>query len=369
MQRRKLCLILISAGLVAATALWHRSFADASFIVPEGTIVNLAWSPDGKSLAYCTYGDVFGNHAGCRLIDASSGALETNFPRTQNPIAGHGDGVLGFVTPRTLLLPALWNNPNGFITLWNTTNGQPEGAINLPPDPKIADQSAASLSLAGNRRSFAAMRGGLYPVYLYNLPSLNLLQTFSPHADHGVDNIALSAGGDFLAIANGQNAVETYDTKTGQRLGEADYNFDPQISLLTATAFSPDDRHLAVGFQNWGPKRIMGANNQWVTLPTPWPMAPIYIWPLRNGAPFGQAQQICGKQDQGVLNMVWVPNGKAIIFTDNVGNVVSCPLTGTPGTVLLQRDLNAVQIPAISPDGTKLAVAADNQITVISLKP
>ncbi|HQU22993.1 MAG: hypothetical protein B7Z67_03175 [Acidiphilium sp. 21-60-14] len=368
MKRRNMAYGLGVIMLCSLAWVWGSGRPRAQFTVAQGTIVNLAWSPDGKYLAYCGFGDEFGDHAGCAIINAATGKPKTRFPNTDDAIAGNGDGVLAFASPDRLLLPALWHSPTGFMTLWDVRTGKLDRGINFPPDPNAGGQTANQLSIAANRASFAATEGGPYPVRLYTLPGLKLVRTIAPRRGQGVMNIALAADGSFLALRLDATHVTIVNTASGATLGTISDDFDRDTAPVSALAISPDDRFLAVGFENGGIVQVPGPGGTLETVPNPWPMAPILIWPLVNGAQAGPPQALCGPQVQGVLNMVWTPDSRSVIFSDNRGNVVSCPVRGHTGRILLHRALDAVQVPAISPDGRRLALGADDKITIVPLK-
>jgi WD40 repeat protein len=338
------------------------------FTVPQGTIVNIAWSPDGKSLAYCGFGDQSGDHAGCAIMNAASGKIETMFPQTEDAIAGNGNGVLAFVSADRLLLPALWHSRTGLMTLWDVHTGKLVGGVNFPPMSDEGSQTAAQLSLAADRGRVAATQGGPYPVRVYTVPGLRLVRMIAPVRGQAVMNIALAADGRFLAARLDAYRVTLFNVSTGAVLGSIHWDFNRDTAPASALAISPDDRFLAVGFENGGEVQVPSSDGTLKTVASPWPMRPILIWPLSDGVAAGPPRALCGPQTQGVLDMVWTPDSHGVIFTDNRGTVVSCPLTGVAGTILLHRDRSAVQIPAISPHGQRLAIGAGDQIMIMPLK-
>jgi WD40 repeat protein len=338
------------------------------FTVAQGTIVNLAWSPDGQSLAYCGFGDAVGNHAGCAVINAASGKVETIFPQTDDAIAGNGNGVLAFASADRLLLPARWHSHTGFVTLWDVATGRAAGGINLAAAAGEGSQTASQLSLAASRASFAATQGGAHKVRIYALPGLRLVRAIAPRRGQGVMNISLAADGRFLAVRLSARRITVFNVASGATVGTIGFDRNRDTAPASALAMSPNDRYLAVGFENGGVVQVPGGDGKLETLPNPWPMRPILVWPLIGGVGAGPPKALCGPQTQGVLNMVWTPDSHALIFTDNRGTVVSCPVSGAAGTILLHRRGNAVQIPAISPDGRRLAVGAGDQIVIIALK-
>jgi Tol biopolymer transport system component len=366
-MQRRFAAIAIFTGLFVAAASAHSVLADGmrpigGFDVPDGPIVNLAWSPDGTHLAYC-------GTDGCHTVEVANGKITASMPGTGGPIAGDGQGVIGFSPDgNTLILPALRNDNNHFLTFWNTKTGAQTGSIGLLPGQR-GDGSAAIASMAANGRSFAALSngGGAQPVLIYSLPDLKQRQAIHPGPNDLTIAIAMSPDGRAIAMSRNNNAIVAYDIATGRLAGQVTYQTDLNVEPISGLSYSPDGKYLAAGFSNGGKVQVPGPGNTMLTVPNPWPTSPIYIWRLDHGVPYGGPSKLCGAQPQGVLNLLWTKDSHAVIFTDGYGSTKLCPVTGAPPTIIRQKDDDSGEVPALSPTGDRLAIGADAHIDIFAL--
>jgi WD40 repeat protein len=366
-MRRGFTAMTILAGFFAAAMPAHRVLADGmrpigGFDIQDGPVINLAWSPDGVHLAYC-------GTDGCHIAEAATGKITASMPGTGGPIAGGGQGVIGFSPDgSTLIPPSLQNDNNHFLTFWNTKTGARSGSIGLLPEQR-GDGSAAIASTAADGRSFAALSngGGAQPVLVYSLPDLKPLQAIRPGPDDLTIAIALSPDGRAIAMSRNHDTIMAYDIASGRLAGQVGYHADLNVEPISGLSYSPDGKYLAAGFSNGGKVQLPGPGNTLLTVPNPWPTPPIYIWRLDHDVPYGNPRELCGAQPQGVLNMLWTKNSRAVIFTDGYGGTRLCPLTGAPATTILQKDDSSGEVPALSPTGDKLAIGADARIDIFAL--
>jgi hypothetical protein len=360
---RRFAVIATFVGLFSA----HPVLADGirpigGFDIQDGPVINLAWSPDGTHLAYC-------GTDGCHIVEAATGKITASMPGTGGPIAGDGQGVIGFSPDgSTLILPSLRSDNNHFLTLWNTKTGTQTGGIGLLPEQR-GDGSAAIAATAANGLSFAALSngGGAQPVLVYSLPDLKQRQAIRPGPDDLTIAIALSPDGRTLAMSRNHNAIVAYNVATGRLAGQAAYQTDSNVQPISGLSYSPDGKYLAAGFSNGGKVQLPGPGNTLLTVPTPWPASPIYIWRLDHGVPYSDPRKLCGAQPQGVLNMLWTKDSRAVIFTDGYGGTKLCPVTGTPAATILQKNDSSGEVPALSPTGDRLAIGADARIDIFAL--
>jgi WD40 repeat protein len=366
-MQRRLAATATFIGLFVAAASAQSLLADdmrpvSGFDIPDGPVINLAWSPDGIHLAYC-------GTEGCHIVEVATGKITASMPGTGGPIAGDGQGVIGFSPDgRTLILPALRNDNDHFLTLWNTKTGAQTGSISLLPE-QSGDGTAAIASTAANGRSFAALSngGGAQPVLVYSLLDLKQLQAIRPGPNDLTIAIAMSPDGHAIAMSRNNNAIVAYNIATGHLAGQVIYQTDSNVEPLSGLSYSPDGKYFAAGFSNGGKVQLPGPGNTLLTVPNPWPTSPIYIWRLDHGVPYGGPRKLCGAQPQGVLNMLWTKDGRAVIFTDGYGGTKLCPVTGAPAATILQRDDESGEVPALSPAGDRLAIGADAHIDIFAL--
>jgi WD40 repeat protein len=236
------------------------------------TFRHMAFSPDGKLLAYGGGTGVVGQIATAWLIDAATGKVRHTCD------IGSRTGTFGIYalafSPDSKSLATCWGKR---VRLWDVETGKawrtlededrilsstfaPDGktlAIGLEHGKVILWSTATwekRATLTGHEKevwglSFApdstTLASGSHDgtVRLWDVATAKHLRTLKGREDklYSVNGVAFAPDGKTLATANGDQTVKIFDANTGKLLA----NLEGHTSVVSYVAFSPDGRTLA----------------------------------------------------------------------------------------------------------------------------
>lgn len=349
-------LSLALAALLAGHAQPVRQIA--RFAVDDSPVVGLALSPDGGEIAYAGPG-------GVHILDAKSGAARAVIPDIGGLIQSRGQGVIAFSPDgATLILPPQRQSGSAFLSLWAARTGVKQREIE-----RLSGQEAgaAMFSMAANGKTIAAAANGdgARAIRLFTLPG------FQPETVINVSyvlQLALSADGATLAVASATDRLDFYASASAKPEGTLALPVNGWTEPLSALAYSPNGAALAAGFANGGHVELPSPDGTLRTAPNPFPTAPVLLWHVAHGVPQGAPSTLCGPQPDGVANMLWLPDQRGLVITDERGGAKLCPLNGDPAQSISPDIGDAVAIPALAADGHGLAIAVNGKIDVYVLK-
>lgn len=331
----------------------------AGFLIDDAPVVGLALSPDGREIAYA-------GTDGVHILDAKTGAPRAVIPEIGGLIQSRGQGVLAFSPDGdTLILPPQRQSGPAFLSLWAARTGAKQRDIEGLPGQ---DAGAAMLSIAANGKTIAAAANGVgaRAIRLFTLPG------FQPETVINVSymlQLALSADGATLAVASAPDRLDFYASAAAKPEGTLGLPVNGWTEPLSALAYSPNGAVLAAGFANGGHVELQSPDGTPRTAPNPFPTAPVLLWHVSHGIPHGAPSTLCGPRPDGVANMLWLPDQRGLVVTDERGGAKLCPLNGGPAQTISADIGDAVAIPALSADGQELAIAVNGKIDVYALQP
>jgi hypothetical protein len=86
-----------------------------------------------------------------------------------------------------------------------------------------------------------------------------------------------------------------------------------------------------------------------------------------NGVPQAPPKALCQPSAEGAIELIWLPDGSAIVYSDDQGNVRLCQLNGGTDTMLLATQPPVLQQLSLSPDGKYLAAGQGFDIAIVQL--
>ncbi len=290
--------------------------------VPEAVNCDctVALSPDGVELA------VFGGDNTVKILDSFSGQTRLTLPDPGNQARGldfSPDGTQ-LATTGSDNLAHVWDLVTGkeLLVLANPTG--PVDRVIFSPD----GSRLATIDHNGEARLWDATSG----------KTLFTLKAFDGYIINRI-GIAFSRDSSRLATAGG-SSVTIWDTLTGQAV----LAFPPVPNLLAySVAFSPDGKHLAVGFRG-------GSANVW-------------------DAVTGQKLFDLSGHTGSVLNMAYSPDGTRIATASVDGTARLWDATTGAEQFALTGQTGQVPGLAFSPDGARLATGSrDGTVRVYALR-
>jgi WD40 repeat protein len=285
----------------------------------------VAVSPDGRTLA------VSDSAAGqVRLYDAHSraplGQAVSDFRGDQPPAYSEDGSLLVYPSgpalvvrdARTLAMRKLLPIPTPFRQ--QLTADIPDGSIVITPDRQLVYYAYWLVNPAGQPTSAYLSRWSLASGR--SLPTIRL--GLGP-----VLALRLVGRGDALMVVTSHD-IETYDARTGRRIGFEPIH--PAPLLPTAAAISPDGATVAIGLDTGSVSFVDAAT--------------------------GAARRSHAGQATAVASAVYAPGGTAVMTVDNGGTVIVWnPSTGTK-TAVLSGPAGRVRDATVSPSGSTLYTAA-----------
>jgi hypothetical protein len=224
------------------------------------------------------------------------------------------------------------------------------------------------LSVAADGKSLAAAANGLgaREIRIFSLPGL--LPSHVIEVPYMV-LMALSADGGTIAVATALDRLTFYATASGKPAATLPLPANRWAKPLSALDYSPDGSNLAAGFANGGRVEAPGPDGTLAVVPNPFPTEPVILWHVVHGLPQGTPTKLCGRQPDGVEDLLWLPKGRGVVITDQNGSAKLCPLDGAQAQTISAGTSSAIAIPALSADGRELAIGVNGQINLYELRP
>lgn len=323
---------LASSSRDGTVRLWNLRTGQTLFVL-EGAGWDVAWSPDGSTLA--TVGPGPRSDSAIRLWRAEDGAflaeveaglpavrqlLSVGFASDGATIAAAGNGHLVFIDTRSLSVVAHAAGPGNFVaaphepTFWaGSDDGRltvidPRTGATLRTIRTIGAQTLHHLAFSRDGRWLAA--AGAYERTAIIHAASGRVRTRFRHARF-VETLAFNPQDDLLAVAGGDTPqILTYDAPSGRRRRR----FGDASRAVNHVAFSPDGIRLATAGDDHAE-----------------------IWDLRTGALLG-GQEVGrrprGRLDQTMTSVAWSPD--AALLAVGGGAERTRILDGQTGAIIAQ---------------------------------
>ena len=309
--------MIASAGENRAILLWDPARPAIILSEPPDTYDDVAFSPDGETLATAD-----GNHA--VLWDT----------RQRIPLAvltGHTNGVdaVAFSPDGRLLATA---GRDKSVIVWDVARHR--RLATLPGHrARVLD-----VAFSPDGRTLASVSGDR-TVMLWNVDKRTRLATLTGHTD-AVEGVAFSPDGETLATASHDQTIALWDAASGTRLA----TLTGHTGWTNTIAFSPDGRLLA-----------SGATDQTVML-----------W---NLADHTRVATLTG-YDGATNGVAFAPDGATLAFAGGDHTVQLWDLASTTLLARLTGHTQPVMAVAFSPDGRALAsVGMDRKVALWHTDP
>jgi WD40 repeat protein len=364
-------------------------------VLGYGYSTDVAWSPDGKTLAMGTSVDVL-LYDTARLtsdprhLSVSVGEVTSVAFSADGTLLGVG-GRLGVALwdmiqgqPRVVqkydgsVLDVAFNSDgtklvaqreDGMARVWDTSTGQMWGGHGK--DIRSIALSPDGMTLAAGSEDET--------VQLWNIRTGQPLATFRGHSSAAL-SVAFSPDGTLLASGGDDNTVRLWDPSTGEMLAVLE-GHTQDVALL---AFSPDGQILASGsYDNttrlWdvatgelratleghsGDVRSLAFSPDGTILvsASSWEDNTVRLWDVPSGAPLAVLDGCTRTAHRGEVSRVaFSPDGSRLaVSCGDAGAVVWDVSTSQPQPVLWKGDGGPVNSLALSPDGAVLAVGRGN---------
>ena len=268
---------------------------------------------------------------------ATAAGLTTPRPAGERSLQARPALVATLVGPNARVVYAVQFSPdgdvlaaadgNGRVFLWDVVSGELADTF-ADPD----SQGVMGVAFDSDSELLAAADGN-GRVFLWDVVSGELARTFGRRRSQGVNGVAFGLGGDVLAAASSNGRVFLWDVVGGEFVGSFGY---PDSQGVMGVAFGPGGGVLAAADGN----------------------GRVFSWDVVGGEFAGSFGY---RDSQGMNGVAFSPDGDALAAADVSGriflwNVTSGGLTGSfadPGSL----GVNGV---AFSPDGDVLAAADGN---------
>lgn len=280
----------------------------------EGYVWNVAFSPDGKTLASVSHDHTI------KLWDGPGGRLLTTIAGHSKPVrcaAFHPDGGR-LVT----------GSDDKTLKLWDTAHGellQVFGANELLVYDVAFSPDGTLLASAGNGGQTNAEGTG-HEITIRNVETGEIIKTLHGHT-HLIVGVSFSPDGSLLASASWDQTVKLWDTHDWREIRTLN-----GYSKLGKAVFSPDSKMLAAGTGE-------GA---------------VLFWNVEDGAPLVNARG----HSAWVSNVRFHPTRRMLASVSEDNTVILWALTTGRKITTLQGHTQTVNGLSFSPDGTLLATGS-----------
>jgi RNA polymerase sigma factor (sigma-70 family) len=299
-----------------------------------GTVASLAFTPDGKMLVSCGYGD------GVRVWDAATGKAVMHFPdrAPAQTMALSPDG-------KWLATLAHATRPGDEpIALYEFATGRLARRIGRQGTCSTLRFSPDGRVLAVHSRTNA--------VELWDPGSGRLLHTLEGHEDV-VSSVAFSPDGKTLVSGGDDKAIRFWDVTTGAQVRQIRHT-----SGVWRLALSPDGRFLAA---------VNVIKQQWAATGsvTWWAGDRVHLWAVETGQELRQlvmpAKELSPGVRVGCFSLEFAPDGKTLVTGGHADGTLRIwdPETGRQLRQITDFDGTLAAL-AFAPDGKRLAVAHGN---------
>lgn len=347
----------------------------SNFIFDLSALSHIAWSNDGKMIA--AYNDALSSIS---VWNTNSGSLVSHVTRTNIlnpdiPLAFSKDGkVLIAAAPvEDRSLPA--------VSLLDVASGQ---LIQNVPGPfpaegwrdNIAHLTAFSPATQTLIAAFGSLGGKTLVAYRFDKDDRLSPLTTIDAADVPIARLAFSPNGKLLAVGSVDGTVTIYETVTWKAVDKADF-FPESLTIsgegknsIFSLAFSPTGKALAAGafginLTRHRPSSLPYGQRDPALAAEPFVSnalrSPIRIYDLANRRFYGANIEV----KQPVSQLSWGRENLLLLTADD-GGLTQCIVAGErTATARLIRD--RVLSFALSPNNQKVAVSANDKITVYTI--
>lgn len=233
----------------------------------DGWVWNVAFSPDGKTLAAATSDEIIlWNPITRQSIGTLSKSKEDYY----------SFDVLAF-SPNGRMLAS--SGPSNGIIIWDVTTRQAIRTLTGPDGPvrSLAFSPDGTLLASGDEYN---------SVFVWDTRTWSSNNSFHPLTGrNAIMSVAFSPDGSVLAVGGEDNTLSLWDYGEGRQIGQP---LNGPTSEVDSLAFSPDGTMLASG----------GSENT------------LILWDMTGGFPIGQA--ITKQNDPVVMAVAFSPDGKTL---------------------------------------------------------
>jgi uncharacterized protein (TIGR03067 family) len=319
-----------------------------------GVLSNVAFSPDGKSLACCdSGGDKAGDGGVVKLWDVDKRKVTATFGRR-----AHRVSAVAF-SPDGKTLAAGGRDKGGAMTvrLWEVSTGQEKAALQGPPSdfcPVAFSPDGKTLAWGGAQAGKTGLTGGRADhlgVKLWDLSAGKEKAALKGHTGPVV-SVAFSPDGKTLATAGGQFApngqpgageVKLWEVATGQRRAALKGRGKEPLGVVWSVAFSPDSKTLACG-------DVFGH---------------VVLWDVRSGKRTATLQRPKRGGEEDRINSAYAvafsPDGKTLAAGTVNGGKLWDVQSGKPVGTPVWPSASVWSV-AFSPDGKTMASAGSRRV-------
>lgn len=323
-------------------------------LVHKGSIVTVAWSPDGKLLATSSFFD-----GRITLWDVESGRaireMTREFPR------GH---VIAFTGDNAHLLTAPAEEGAAYLkdalSIWDLRAATVVGSVEGPqPEMGLFFNRSEVFALSLDRHFLALIpqKDPKRTVTLYETESWRSVKSIS--TDRSTPKvIAFGPEGTHLAVATHDEWIYLFSLPSGTLLWAMD-PYDGFGAGIEALAYSPDGRYIA-STAAAPSRRVQQPDGTWKRLEL---RNPIRVWNAKDGT---LAYSYAGPATV-VNSIAWSPDSRrlAMASEDHTVRLWEVGSAGD-GEVITSFAGSAFSV-AFSPDGRRLAAAGDNFAVIVAI--
>jgi len=292
--------------------------------IPRGRIYAVAWSPDGKKIAYA-------ESAYIRICDAQSF-------ETEQVLVGHNDRVTSIDWCRATNRIASAGF-DGTTRIWS-----PDGVVQKVVKGRGGEINAVAWTKDGARLASAGSDGTVLIVNADGSP----VRTIEASAA-SVNCVTWSPDGSLLATGDDDHQVKIW--RGDGRLNRV---CEGHLARVTAIAWSPDGKRLGsatIGYQPDDPDAPR--------------VADIRLWSA-DGSPTGSRTSA-----EASFGLQWAPDSGLLVVASESGNLQFLAPNGDVSSIQtipnIPRQMTLFPL-AISPDGNEIAVGGTGGISVVAIK-